>query len=495
MAQTADTDQTKGDVYFADKNYQQALQSFSKAISEGIKDNNKLAIIYFTRALCYENLKQPDMAIEDYSKVISLNPQYRNAYWNRGVLYDRKESFQAALDDYTKAIALTQDNNSLLILYCNVAYDNAKLNQPQRALAADSTAMLLNPGYSRAYTLKGMIHLSLKKYPQAIDDYTTAINTDDRSNIKRLAYCYIDRADAKSKNNQLKDAINDYSYAINLDPQNGHAYWNRGGTYNKHGDYELVTSDYTKAMEFFAGNNIYLSKLYEDRSRNESGQSLLSLAIKDDSTAIALDPKNYLAYFSLAAVYTQNGDYQQGIDIYKKTLKIEKNTDTLNGDLYFFIANDEYFLNEFDKVISDCSMAITLNPDNFSAYFYRGKVYLKKLNKKEEATNDFNKVLSLDTSKKSVDYIFSLFYTGNSDMAIAILQQSILNTTDNSRLLNDYYNMACLYSLMNKPDEANNNLKIAIDKGYSKKFIMADEDLDNIRNTDDYKNIMAGSSK
>ena len=75
-------------------------------------------------------------------------------------------------------------------------------------------------------------------------------------------------------------------------------------------------------------------------------------------------------------------------------------------------------------------------------------------------------------------------------MAADILQQSLLKTTDNSLMLVDYYNLACLYSLMNKPDEANNYLKLAIDNGYSKKYAIADEDLDNIRATDEYKNIM-----
>jgi tetratricopeptide (TPR) repeat protein len=103
---------------------------------------------------------------------------------------------------------------------------------------------------------------------------------------------------------------------------------------------------------------------------------------------------------------------------------------------------------------------------------------------------DFNKVLLLDTSKNTVNYIFSLFYIGRGDEAVSILQGNILKTNNDAELLSDYYNMACLYSLMNKPDEANIYLKKAIDNGYAKKYAVADEDLDNIRNTDDYKAIM-----
>ena len=103
-------------------------------------------------------------------------------------------------------------------------------------------------------------------------------------------------------------------------------------------------------------------------------------------------------------------------------------------------------------------------------------------------------MIQLDTTKKTIDYIFSLFYVGRGDEAAAILQNDVLNTTDNAIVLGDYYNLACLYSLMNKPDEANIYLKKAIDGGYAKKYAIADEDLDNIRNTDDYKSTIGNGT-
>ena len=115
----------------------------------------------------------------------------------------------------------------------------------------------------------------------------------------------------------------------------------------------------------------------------------------------------------------------------------------------------------------------------------------KKMNNKELADKDFNQAVALDTTKQTVGYIFSLLYLGRADEAVNVLQSNLLGTTDNSIALSDYYNLACLYSLMNKPDEANIYLKKAIDSGYEKKYAMKDEDLDNIRNTDDYKAIMA----
>jgi len=244
-------------------------------------------------------------------------------------------------------------------------------------------------------------------------------------------------------------------------------------------------------MTYYQGNNAELSKLYYDRATNELGQNLLTDAIQDDSTAITLNPDNKDAMFSKAFAYTKGGNYQAGIDEYNKLIALSADQKKILALLYYQVANGEYFLNEFDKVIADCSKAIELNPAFSASYYYRGKVYLKKMNNKQLAITDFNKVIELDTTKKTVNYIFSKFYSGETDEAVAILQNEILTTTQSDELLTDYYNMACLYSLMNKPDEANTYLQKAIDSGYSKKYAAADEDLDNIRNTADYKSMMS----
>jgi hypothetical protein len=56
-----------------------------------------------------------------------------------------------------------------------------------------------------------------------------------------------------------------------------------------------------------------------------------------------------------------------------------------------------------------------------------------------------------------------------------------------------YYEKACLLSITNNTSEACSMLKTAIKKGYSNwKHIRIDSDLDNIRNSTCYKEIMVG---
>lgn len=484
--------QAKGDVAFANQDYKTAITDYTIAIDSSKIDKSVLSVIYFYRGESYKNTNQIEPAIKDYSSAIKINPKYREAYWSRAIVYGAAQKIRESINDYKKALALipSEDNVNQAILYCNIAANEAMIGQTDSALMHDSTSIKINPQYARAYNLRGHIYASINKFPEAITYYTRAIDNYKDDDAKMVSYWYTDLADAKNNSQQLKDAINDYSLALKLDPDNGIAYWNRGGAYNRHQDYELAANDYSKAMNYYKDDKENLSKLYLDRASNELAQSQLSAAIKDDSTAIALDPNNRSAHFDLADAYTQNGDYQKGINEYRSALTFDKNNKKLKASLYFMIATNEYFLKQFDKVIADCSTSISLNPENSSAYFYRGKVYYKQLKKTDLAMQDFNKVIALDTSKKSVDYIFSLFYVGKGDQATDILQKEVVNTTDAAQVLGDYYNLACLYSLMNKPDDANNYLRMAVDRGYAKKYAAADEDLDNIRNTADYKAII-----
>jgi tetratricopeptide (TPR) repeat protein len=469
---------------------EQFIDSISKVIENPKVNKMQLAPLYFFRAEYYRKNNEYDKAYADYSSTIKIDPNFKDAYWNRGLTSDGQNNFQPAINDYSQALNVLSPADSInkAILYCNMAYDEYMLKDPAKALGYDSLSKIYNPLLARAHYVAGLIHLLQKDYVAAIKDFNEAIALfNNYDNKKQLSSWYASLADAKRLNKQYKEAINNYSFALKLNPDNRVAYWNRGAAYHQHKDYELAANDYGTAMGYYKGQNIALSKLYDDRAVNELGQNLWGKAIQDDSVAIALDPNDKIAYVDLAEAYTQNADYQKSIDMLNAALNFSKDNKKIMSFLYYEISNDEYFLNQFDNVIRDCSTAIALNPDNGEPYYYRAKVYLKKFNKKDLAITDFNKVIALDTTHQSVGYVFSLLYIGKGDTAVEVLQKDILNTTDESKLLTDYYNLACLYSIMNKPNEANNYLKMAIDKGYAKKYAAADEDLDNIRNTAEYK--------
>lgn len=78
-----------------------ALQSVVEAQGE----RSELALyVYLLRGLVYHGQKEYDRAIENYTKVIELNPDYADAYYNRGTVYRDKGEVDLAFVDYNRVI-------------------------------------------------------------------------------------------------------------------------------------------------------------------------------------------------------------------------------------------------------------------------------------------------------------------------------------------------------------------------------------------------------
>jgi len=480
-----------GDAFLAAKDFQSALVNYNNAINKQSSDKNFQATLFYKKAICEYTLKQFKESFLDCDTAVSLNPQYISLYFFRAQLFDLFNKPGLALNDYTTI--LSTDSAKLpkikSMLYTSIANDYAMLGHDEEAIENDSLAIVYDPQNSRAYCSKGEILFKGSQFKEAVKSFDTAIRYFSGDKLT-LSGIYYERGEANRAIEAYKAAINDYSGSIKLDPENKYAYWKRAIVYNKHGDYMLSINDYTTVMNYYKGDNFNLSKLLDERAISEINANMLDEAIKDDNTALEQDSNNNNAYLNEANAYSRNGDYQGGLVAYRTSLKHLSYSRTLEAQIYFLMAGNEYLLKQYDKAEADCDTSMSLDSNNIEAYYYRAKINLKKPEKKSFAMEDFKKIVALDTSKSSEDYIFSLYYLGERGKAITVLQQKLLNTLDNTQMIKNYYDFACLYSLMNKPDEANSYLKMAIDRGYAKKYAAADEDLDNIRNTADYKSIM-----
>ena len=177
----------RADNYFGNGKYELAIQDYTQAIAL----NPSLVNAYNNRAIAYDSLKNYDLEIADYTKVIELDPKSFNAYYNRGITYTIIKDYDRAIADYSKAIEL---NSKTIYIYHN------------RALL---------------YSMKN-------DYDGAISDYSKLIELDSTSatNYSNRASVYFDKRD-------YTRAIADYTKAIELNPIDTY-YFNRGGAYYKH---------------------------------------------------------------------------------------------------------------------------------------------------------------------------------------------------------------------------------------------------------------------
>jgi lipoprotein NlpI len=61
---------------------------------------------YYNRALEYENRKQYDMALRDYSSNIALKNNDTEAYMARGIVYGKKGEFDRSIEDFNTVLKI-----------------------------------------------------------------------------------------------------------------------------------------------------------------------------------------------------------------------------------------------------------------------------------------------------------------------------------------------------------------------------------------------------
>src|SRR5690606_2735053 len=89
----------KGDIFYGLKKYDLAIANYSKAIS--LDPNN--SVYYFMRGNVYQVSDHVPKAIEDYNRAIELRQAYE-CYFHRGIAYMLLDEYTSALEDLNRAI-------------------------------------------------------------------------------------------------------------------------------------------------------------------------------------------------------------------------------------------------------------------------------------------------------------------------------------------------------------------------------------------------------
>ena len=230
--------------------FELAIADFTNVLSA---DPNDL-FAYFYRGFAYFRLEQYELAIADYTKSISLDPDFCEAYVSRGSAYGMWGEYSLAVRDYTKAVQL-DPGNSIAYGYRALAY----IGQGQYDLAIADCTLLIErePDQADPYMNRGFAYESTGQYSLAVRDYTKAIQLEPRN-----ALAYYDRGNVWFSQGQYGLAIADYTLAMERDPDYEDLYINRGVAYENLGQYEPAIDDYSKAIELSPGYAL----AYENRA-------------------------------------------------------------------------------------------------------------------------------------------------------------------------------------------------------------------------------------
>lgn len=186
---------------------EQALQFLQQSL-----EKQETEIAHYLKGDVFSSQGKRDLAVQEYSKAIELNPYFGVAYNNRGAVYLRDKDVQRALADFDKSIAL--GTNDAPPYYNRGRVMFIQKNLPE-AIRCFSKALSLAPYDKFSYSYRGMAYLLQDRYSEAIEDLTKAIDlklVDD--NI------YTARAEAYYTLGNMRAALNDYRAALEINPRN-----------------------------------------------------------------------------------------------------------------------------------------------------------------------------------------------------------------------------------------------------------------------------------
>lgn len=427
------------------------------------KDKEYKAFAYGTRAQVYLNLEDTIQALKDYSQAINIVPDDDRFYNQRAQVYYEQGKYDLADKDYLKMISLKEGD---VMGYMGIGRNANAQKRYEDAIKQFDYVVKLEPNYSSAYSFRAESYIGLKKYNEAIDDVISALGIDrDRKafyELQELADSAFEQTVAKLKVQKIKES-NEQSWDYDL-----------GIVYERAAKYNKAIAYYKESLE--KESNIItasrISSCYDDLGDYDKALEYCNQAIALDSVKA-----NYL--YEKANILDNAGRTQEAI----KTMSdyIANTPDEPAG--YYQRGWFKDHSGDIEGALEDYTMAITLQPNEAYAYLNRGVLYrLKGENAKAES--DCKQVVRLDSIPEEAECSFyAYYYLGQKDKAI-----EILNTILDKDKKGNCYDAACLYSVMGEKEKALSYLRQSLEDGYRRfAHIKRDRDLNNIRNTEEFK--------
>ncbi len=150
----------------------------SAVIANAKITDGRRASAYYNLGRACQDLRVHDRAIDAYSRVIELKPDYPEAYNGRGLSYKSRGKYAEAIADFSRAIELKKDFaeawNNRGDTYFNQGIYTRVSEDYGRAVADYSQAIALNAGDWSAHARRGDVYRTKSDYSRAIADYSSA---------------------------------------------------------------------------------------------------------------------------------------------------------------------------------------------------------------------------------------------------------------------------------------------------------------------------------
>ena len=268
-----------------------------KLLNQVISEEPKNLDAYFYRAMAKNDLGDYGGAIVDYSKIIVEEPG-ADTYFNRGNSKYSIKDFTGAKEDYAKAFML--DENFIDALY-SLACVKLDLGENEEAIRDFTSVIKQVPTNPDTYTLRAIAYKAIEQYKNALQDYSTAVLIEPNTNN------YYSRGAFLMDIKYYKEANSDLTKSLRLNKNNAFAYFYRGGSNLFLGKFNDAISDFNEAIKFDAMDfDAYLGLAMAQLKVNDTISAKLNF---DRANAIVIPSKKISSIEQYKNTYWYQNQY------------------------------------------------------------------------------------------------------------------------------------------------------------------------------------------
>lgn len=310
--------------YSTMRNFEMAISSYKKVIElDGTRDD-----AYYGLGMTYIKMLRSNDALPLLEKAVELNPDYKEAYFYIGNAHQDIKNFDKAAVAYEKFLESQPEN--AWETYYKLGVCRIQLEQFDQAIAAFQEAYKEKPQDQRIIYDLAQAYENAKQYDKAEEFYLkiSELTPEDPIGAYRAVLMMYDKAKMTDKSIEIAKKISE------MDSNNYESFYNLGFMYQSAKRYNEAIEAYKKAIE--------------------------------------LNPGYEYSYSSIGYIYYQLGNYKQSIVYYKRLVEIIPD----NADYWYTIGVDYMQLKDFNSALQPLRKAVELRPDHAYALFNLGVTYL-----------------------------------------------------------------------------------------------------------------------
>lgn len=439
-------------LYYAHQDYIKALDDVNTAMKyyePGDEESRYPA--YQIRAKIYQRQKKYDDALADLNQVLKMSPQDFGTIFQRAQVLYELGRYQEANADYNLMLRLNPRSQDALLGLARVA---VKQNNLGTANDLTDRAVALTPGRSEIYIGRAAVRELMGNQAGAVEDYITAISTDDVSTGSALRHLVaLSRTDYPT-------VMAGLSSAISKAPRNGMFYFIRAMIAQGHCNYLAAIADYDKIinenLDSYPGLNGALAECYYYLGRYDR-------ALLNADYAISATDDNEFYYVVKSRILRATGDSEGALAAAEKA--IEKSPEDVDALIAQALAQVD--LGQAADASVALSEAAMVNPENPELQILRGWVLGDYRKQAANAERAYEMVLDMDFDFDNVHSLrgFALLALDRKEQADKWMER-VLETADDYDGAVNYY-AACYYSQAGLPERALKCMEASLEKGYA----------------------------